>query len=177
MKAKQIIRLVAILAIAVFALASCKKAATTTTNTSNSNNSSNTAANKNSAPPAPTGDYSSPTATFKTFYEAAKSNNIDAIKRSMSKKTMDAMTKGAAKDNKSIDDSLKELIKDAPSNNPQTRNEKIEGDKATLEIKDDKMDKWDTVPFVKEDGQWKIALLDAMSDAMDKMDHSGVEKK
>lgn len=140
MKTKQFTRLLAILAFAALAFAACNRG------------------------------YATPTATFKTFYEAAKSNNVEGIKKAMSKKTMEAITKAAAKDKKSVDDSLKDMAKDAPSKTPETRNEKIDGDKATLEVKDDKMDKWDTVPFVKEDGMWKIALLDAMSDAMDSMD-------
>lgn len=121
--------------------------------------------------------YATPTATFKTFYEAAKSNNVEGVKKAMSKKTMNAITKAAAKDNKSVDEALKDVAKDAPTSPPETRNEKIDGDKATLEIKDDKKDKWDTVPFVKEDGMWKIALLDEFSDAMDKMDMSDPNKK
>jgi hypothetical protein len=147
LKAKQYTRLVVILAFAALAFAACNRG------------------------------YATPTATFKSFYEAAKSNNVDGIKKAMSKKTMDAITKAAAKENKSVDDSLKDMAKDAPSKAPETRNEKIDGDKATLEVKDDKMDKWDTVPFVKEDGLWKIALLDAMSDVMDKMDTMDPAKK
>ena len=34
------------------------------------------------------------------------------------------------------------------------RNEKIEGDRATLEYKN--VNQWETIPFVKEDGEWKI---------------------
>ena len=36
------------------------------------------------------------------------------------------------------------------------RNEKIEGETATIEIKTS-YGTWDVVPFVKEDGKWKIA--------------------
>ena len=35
------------------------------------------------------------------------------------------------------------------------RNEKIEGDRASLEVKNS-FGSWETVPFVKEDGIWKI---------------------
>ena len=41
---------------------------------------------------------------------------------------------------------------------PETRNEKITGDTATLEIKNEKTGKWDSLPFVKEDSEWKIAF-------------------
>ena len=35
------------------------------------------------------------------------------------------------------------------------RNEKIEGEKATLEVKNS-FGSWETVPFVREDDEWKI---------------------
>ncbi len=54
---------------------------------------------------------------------------------------------------------LKEVDKDDKDEKlPETRNEKITGDTATLEVKNDKTGKWDTLPFVKENGEWKIAL-------------------
>ena len=37
----------------------------------------------------------------------------------------------------------------------EVRNEKIDGDRATLEVKDP-YGVWETVPFLKEDGEWKI---------------------
>ena len=41
---------------------------------------------------------------------------------------------------------------------PETRNEKINGDQATLELQNEGANRWDTMYFVKEDGAWKIAL-------------------
>ncbi|MBV9956968.1 MAG: DUF4878 domain-containing protein, partial [Acidobacteria bacterium] len=170
MKTKQLTRLVAALALSALALTACNKGTGNSNNTNNANNTnatsnSGSAANKNAAATTSgKGDYSSPTAAMKTFYEAAKGNDTEGIKRSMSKKSLSAMEKAAAKDNKTVDESLKEMIKDAPANQPEMRNEKIEGDKATLEMKDEKMDKWDTVPFVREDGQWKIAIFDEMAE-------------
>ena len=35
------------------------------------------------------------------------------------------------------------------------RNEKVEGDAATLEVKNS-FGSWETVPFLREDGDWKI---------------------
>jgi hypothetical protein len=150
------------------ALAACTGTKTNTNGNTNSSTTSNTAADKPAAKSS--AEYSSPTAAFRAFYDAAKSGNTDGIKRSMSAKTLDMMQKGAAKENKSLDDAFKEMVKDAPSAIPATRNEKINGEKATLEVKDDKMDKWDTVPFVRENGDWKIAILDEMAGAMEKLD-------
>jgi flagellar hook-associated protein FlgK len=102
---------------------------------------------------------STPTATFKAFYEASKKKDAAGLKKTLSKGTLDMFDKLAKEQNKSTDDMLKDVDKDSQSERlPETRNEKINGDTATLEVKDDKTDKWDTLPFVKENGEWKIAL-------------------
>jgi hypothetical protein len=54
-------------------------------------------------------------------------------------------------------DGLEGASKDIPNELPETRNEKMDGDKATLEIKDKKAE-WQTIHFAREDGQWKIAF-------------------
>jgi flagellar hook-associated protein FlgK len=102
---------------------------------------------------------SSPTATFKAFYEASKKNDAAGMRKALSKSTLDMFDKLAKAQNKSTDDMLKEIDKDdKPEKVPETRNEKITGDTATLEVKNDKTNKWDTLPFVKENGEWKIAF-------------------
>ena len=52
------------------------------------------------------------------------------------------------------------------------RHEKIDGDKATLEYKDS-YGAWQTLPFVKEDGVWKIdkkGFADQMQNEIDQSD-------
>ena len=173
MKSNQLVRLLATVAFSAIAFSACNKAATNTNNansTSNSNSASTSTENKTASNTSATGDYSTPTAAFKSFYEAAKSNNVEGIKRSVSSKTLEMMTREAAKENKSLDDSIKDTAKGAPSSFPETRNEKIDGNKAKLEFKDDKMERWTTATFVKENGEWKLAIADEISDAMDQMD-------
>jgi hypothetical protein len=55
-----------------------------------------------------------------------------------------------------------------PTDIPEMRNEKMEGDTATLEIKNAKTESWETIPFVKEGDEWKIALDKAMREAQQK---------
>ncbi|HSV33869.1 MAG TPA: hypothetical protein VLH87_07065 [Pyrinomonadaceae bacterium] len=104
---------------------------------------------------------SSPTATFKAFYEAQKNKDVPAIKKTLSKNSLDMLEKAAKEQNKSVDDSLKEGF-DNPTfkaaNIPETRNEKIEGANATLEVLDADTKKWEKLYFVKEDNDWKLAL-------------------
>lgn len=49
------------------------------------------------------------------------------------------------------------------------RNEKIEGDKATLEV-ENTFGTWETVPFIKEDGVWKIDKKGFAQRLMDEAD-------
>lgn len=108
------------------------------------------------------GGGSSPTATAKAFYDAAKSKDVQGMKNALSKGSLAVMESFAKLDNKSLDEMLKE-----PSGTPpatfESRNEVIKGDTATLEVKNNK-GAWEKTPFVKEDGQWKLALDKALEE-------------
>jgi hypothetical protein len=108
---------------------------------------------------------SSPTATAKAFYDAVKAKDVAAIKNTMSKSSLDMMEKFAKMQNKSLDEALKDPNSSSAPPAFEAQNEKIEGDTATLEVKNEK-GKWDKLPFVKEDGRWKIALDKAMQSGM-----------
>ena len=43
---------------------------------------------------------------------------------------------------------------------PETRNEKVDGDSATMDVKDPNDKEWVPMKFVRESGSWKIALAD-----------------
>jgi hypothetical protein len=106
------------------------------------------------------GSGASPTATFIAYYEASKNKDVDGVKRTFSKTTLELFEKQAKEQNKTVDEMFKMGMDQKPitGNLPEMRNEKIDGDNATLEIKDEKSGRWDTLTFVKEDGRWKIAL-------------------
>ena len=108
---------------------------------------------------------STPTATLKAFYEASKKKDATAMKKTLSKGSLDMFEKQAKEQGKSFDDLLKS-DQHTPDKMPETRNEKIDGETATLEIKNDQTNKWDTLPFVKEDGEWKIAFDKFIEDLM-----------
>ena len=106
------------------------------------------------------GPGSSPTATFRAYYEASKNKDVAGVKNSFSKTTLEIFERQAKENNKTVDEMFKTGMerKPMPDKMPEMRNEKINGNDATLEIHDEKSGRWDTVTFVKEDGQWKIAL-------------------
>ena len=135
----------------------------TTTSTNANNSNARPAASATATPAAATtsGSLSSPTNTFMAFYEASKKKDVPAVMRTLSKDSVDFLTAEAKKENKTLEAALTESLKtaDVPAKSPETRNEKIDGDKATLEVKDDKVEgKWDSFNFVRENGEWKIKL-------------------
>jgi hypothetical protein len=119
---------------------------------------------------------STPTATFKAFYEATKNKDAEAMKKTLSKGTLEMLEGFAKAQNKTLDESLKSGLSNptesSPDKMPETRNEKIDGEKATLEVKNEKSNTWETLPFVKEDGAWKIALDEMFRDAFKKLGES-----
>jgi len=104
---------------------------------------------------------SSPTATFKAFFEAQQKKDVEGMKKSLSKTSLTIMEKSAKEQNMTIDEAIKKQLENPSSKTdkmPETRNEKIEGDSATLELHNEDTKKWDKMYFAKEDGAWKIAL-------------------
>lgn len=144
-------------------------ACSSTTPTNSNGTGTATNANNSNARPAATAtpaattssSLSTPTKTFMAFYEASKNKNVPAVMATLSKDSVDVLTAEAKKQNKTLEVALTESLKtsDVPTTAPETRNEKIDGDKATLEVKDDKVaDKWDTFNFARENGEWKIKI-------------------
>ena len=121
---------------------------------------------------------SSPTATLKAFYTATQKKDAEGIKKTLSKGTIEMLEGFAKLQNKTLDETLKSgLAKDSATEKmPETRNEKIDGDRATLEVKNDKTGQWETLPFVKEEGSWKIAFDQLYRDALQKMGNSNSNK-
>jgi hypothetical protein len=148
-------------------LAGCKKG-DSNANGSNSNSKNVTItsqANTNIAPsplgtPTSTATASSPTEAFRLYYEAIKRGDGPAFRSLLSRGAMSKIEEGARQSNKSVDDFvndvLKEISRDVPPNMPETRNEQVNGDRATIEAHNAKRDKWETINFVNEGG-WKVA--------------------
>jgi hypothetical protein len=121
---------------------------------------------------------SSPTATLKAYFEAMQKKDATALKKTLSKGTLEMFEQFAKAQNppKTLDEALQTGLAsttNADANKmPETRNEKIEGEKATLEVKNDKTGSWETVPFIKEEGDWKIAFDQMFRDAFKNMGSS-----
>lgn len=147
--------------------AACSKGPSTNSNgagtTSNASNTSNTRPASTASTPATTttaNSLSTPTNAFKVFYETSKNKDVAGFKRTLSKDTLALLETQAKVENKTLDAALAEQFEkmEVPATLPESRNEKIEGDKATLEVKDDKTGQWEPFKFVKENNEWKAQL-------------------
>ncbi len=155
------------LAAAAMLLAGCSKGTSdnTNTNTGNTASASPTATTTQpsaTATPVISDSGQSPTDALIAYIDAIKRKDAVAVKNLFSKSTLNGMEEAAAKKKTTVEaiikEGLEEISKDVPDETPKTRNEKIEGDKATLEFRDEKKDKWELVRLVREDGQWKLAF-------------------
>jgi hypothetical protein len=96
-----------------------------------------------------------PKQTFETYVRALKKKDITTMKLLLSKDTIKMHEQEAKSSGVTLDDIVKrETLIGEGQSTVEYRNEKIEGDHATLEYKN--LNQWETIPFVKEDGEWKI---------------------
>lgn len=168
----RIITLTAIALAAITFLAGCSKDATNAngTNTATTTNAGATPS-PSVAQPSPTAtataSASTPTGAFTAYYEAIKRKDVNAFRSLFSKGTLAMLEDRAKQRNTTLDETIKEGIEEAskevPATMPPTRNEKIDGDKATIEVNDEKKEKWETLHFVREGGQWKISFDESES--------------
>ncbi len=104
----------------------------------------------------------SPTAAYKAAYTARKNKDLDGFKKVLSKRAIEFFTDMGKADNKTLDETLKEMMAQPQAATFEARSEKITGDKAALEYLDEN-GKWQPMDFVKEDGAWKITFPDTPS--------------
>ncbi len=107
------------------------------------------------------GGQSTPTLAYKALYEAVKKKDHEAIKKTLTKGTLEMANTMAAMQKKTPDQVIENGFTETTfsPNLPEMRNEQIWGDVvAILEVKDEKKGTWEKLPFAKEDGQWKLAI-------------------
>ena len=99
-----------------------------------------------------------PTDTLRAFNDAVIKKDAPKIKSLLSRKSLDIVTKLAAQNGVTVD---QQLTGDGGGPMPierEMRNEDIEGDVATVEIKNSVLGSWDKMFLVKENGGWRLAL-------------------
>lgn len=103
---------------------------------------------------------SSPTEAYKQLYSAVKSKNIDEIKRHLTKKTIEFGAMSAQRygtppekmyENGFTATTFSESL-------PNIRDERISENAGAIEVWNSKESKWEDLPFILEDGSWKLAM-------------------
>lgn len=99
---------------------------------------------------------STPLDTFKAYTQAIKKKDITTMKLLLSEASRKMHEAEARAKGMTLDDVMRtETLFTENQKEALYRNEKIDGEKATLEVKNSE-GKWETVPFVREEGTWKI---------------------
>jgi hypothetical protein len=97
-----------------------------------------------------------PIDSFKAYITAVKQKNTTKMKMLLSAESIKMHEQEAKAQNLTLDDIVRrETLFTEGQKTVEFRNQKIEGDKATLEVKNS-FGSWETVPFVREDDEWKI---------------------
>jgi hypothetical protein len=97
-----------------------------------------------------------PKETFQTYVKALSNNDTKTMKLLLSAETLKMHEQEAKTQNVPLEEILKrETLFTEGQKVVEYKDEVIEGDKATLQVKNP-YGMWETVPFVREDGEWKI---------------------
>lgn len=118
-----------------------------------------------------------PSGALRTYIEAQQKGDIAGMKRLLSRASIEFIDKNAKVRKLGVDDVLRDETKVRIAGVPEMRNELIDGDSATVEVRDDQTGRFDLVyPFVREDGIWKLArdkqielILKKANDAREKL--------
>jgi flagellar hook-associated protein FlgK len=155
-----------VLALSVVFSIACSKNANTGNSTSGTTNAGQTTSGTTTTSGGTTA--SDPTAALRGYYQAAIDKDVVAAKRYLSSGTIAVLEEGARKMNKTLDEALKEGATQTPiTAMPEFENEKISGDTATVDVKTQGIKV--TMPLVKENGEWKLAMdkfIEDMKNAM-----------
>ena len=106
-----------------------------------------------------------PTEAYKRLYAAVKSKDTEAIKKQLTKKTIafGAMTAQRYNQNeaRSFENGLTATTFSEAL--PTIRDERVKDDMGAVEVWNSKDSKWEDLPYIKEDGMWKLAVGEAFA--------------
>ena len=102
----------------------------------------------------------SPTGAYMKLYAAVKSKDAEGIKALMTRKSLQFAEMAAGQQHKTADEILQNGFTASTFSPtlPQIRDQRINGNMGAVEVYDAKDSRWDDLPFIREDGQWKLAI-------------------
>ena len=107
----------------------------------------------------------SPTEAYQKLFDAVRRNNTEDIKKLMSSATLELAKRQSQLMKQPLEKTLRygfTATTEAQSM-PETRDERIKDGYGALEVWNARDKKWDDIPFVFEDGGWKIAYGELFS--------------
>ncbi len=105
---------------------------------------------------------SSPTDSYKRLFAAVKSKDTEAIKKQLTKKTLELGVTNAQRVKKPLEQVYENGFTATTFSEtlPNIRDERIKDDMGSVEVWNSKESKWEDLPFIKEEGAWKLAIGD-----------------
>jgi hypothetical protein len=112
--------------------------------------------------PAVSSSDDSPTNAYQRLYAAVKSKDTEAIKKQLTKKSVDFGVMAAERNKTAIEKVYENGFTATTFSEtlPRMRDERINADMGALEVWNSKDSRWEDLPFIKEDGAWKLAVGD-----------------
>lgn len=103
-----------------------------------------------------------PTEAYKRLFDAVKSKDTEKIKAVMSKSTIAFAESNAKRTNQTMEQMLKNglMATTLAPTFPPTRDERVKDNFGAVEVYNIPESKWEDVPFIAEDGEWKLAVGD-----------------
>lgn len=140
----KIINIGAVLALAILTF-SCQKQAST----------------PSAAAPPPV-NAQTPTEAYKALYAAVKAKDTAKIKQMMTKDTQSFAEFLAARQKQSIEKTYENgfTATTFASTLPEIRDERVKDNFGAIEVYNQKENKWEDLPFIKEEDGWKLAIGD-----------------
>jgi hypothetical protein len=111
------------------------------------------------------GGGSSPTDAYKRLYAAVKAKDTEAIKSTLSKKTHDLAKLQSGRSGTPIERVYENGFTETTfaAELPTIRDERVNGSMGAVEVWNSQKSMWEDLPFINEEGTWKLAVGDAFA--------------
>lgn len=108
------------------------------------------------------GGAQTPTEAYKMLYAAVKSKNTEEIKKMMTGSTIALAEMQASRSNQPIEKVFSNGFTETTlsASLPQIRDERVKDNFGAVEVWNEKSRTWEDLPFMKEEGGWKLAVGD-----------------
>ena len=103
-----------------------------------------------------------PTEAYKRLFAAVKAKNTEAIKAEFSKKSIAAIEAQAARMKVPVEEGYRNGFTATTYSEslPEMRDERVSGTMGALEVWNAKDNKWEDLPFIREESGWRLAVGD-----------------